>query len=449
MATNFRVVRRSRRTRAVHAPHALCHALALVVSLGLTLVAPRPAEAVPFGQRLTLRGELLLSHVVGEPQTRDFGFGFFGAARAGVSLVGPLSLQASGSIGLFPPVSPDARGLNVTATWTAGVRVEPRTVRPEGRLFIDANAGLWSTGQDVYRFGFDVGIGWEIAITRYISLGPVVRYAHIYQPDEDATGRARTDDDAADAHYVSFGLSMAIRPFPAPRARAGTLLAINPEDAPDTDYDGVPDYLDECPDVVEDHDGYRDDDGCPDLDDDGDNLPDSEDRCPRQAETPNNFEDEDGCPDTPPATRETVTVSDGRLRLRQRVYFAGDRATIPVYSMAPLRAVARYLLDHPEVRRVRVEGNADDRGTRRHGFDLSLRRALAVVNFLVEQGVERERLEAVGLGDLRPLEAPHDEVTRARNRRIDFSIVGAAPPPPAGAWTPAEHPLSDLPGTTR
>ncbi len=410
---------------------------------GAFVAAPRRADAVPFAQRLTLRGELFLSHVVGEPQTRVFGFGIFGAARLGLAITGPFSLQASGSIGIFPPVS-SAEGLplNVTATYTAGVRIEPRTVRPEGRLFVDANAGVSATGQDTYRFGFDVGVGWEIALSRYLSLGPVVRYWHIVQPDD--AENVLTEDGKADAHYISFGISLAIRPSPPPRTRAGTLLAINPDNAPDSDYDGVADFADECPDVVEDHDGYRDEDGCPDLDDDGDNFPDSEDRCPRQAETPNGYEDEDGCPDASPATRDVITIVEGQLRLRQRVYFAGDRATVPAYSVAPLRAVAQYLIEHPEVRRLRVEGNADDRGTRRHGFELSLRRAVAVVAFLADQGVERDRLEAVGLGDLRPLEAPHDEVTRAHNRRVEFYVVGSAPPPPAGAWTVADHPLGDL-----
>ena len=293
MATKFRGAQTPRVCGSPGAPpRSISRALAAFVALAALTVAPRPVQAVPFAQRLTLRGELMLSHVVGAPNSRIFGFGFFGAARLGLAITGPLSLQVSGSTGIFPPTSaPDAPGLNVTATWTAGVRIEPRTVRPEGRLFVDVNAGVANTGADVYRFGFDVGVGWELALTRYVSLGPVVRYWHIYQSDDDANGVARSADAAADAHYVSFGLSLALRPFPPPRTRAGTLLAINPDNAPDADYDGVPDFADGCPDVVEDHDGYEDEDGCPDLDDDGDNSPDSEDRCPREAETPNGFED--------------------------------------------------------------------------------------------------------------------------------------------------------------
>lgn len=416
--------------------------------LGAACLAPSTAAAIPFAQRISLRGELMLSHVVGEPQTDLFGFGVFGAARFGLALAGPFSLQLSGAIGVFPGVGESPIGTSVTATYTGGVRFEPRTVRPEGRLFIEANAGVAATGADFYRFAFDVGVGWELQVTRYLYLGPVIRYWHIYQPDECPSPRpCNLDADRfADAHYVSLGLSMHIRPSPPPRTRAGTLLAINAADAPDGDHDGVPDVVDDCPEVVEDHDGWRDEDGCPDLDDDEDNFPDSEDRCPRQSETPNGFEDEDGCPDALPDTAETVTRAEGHIRTRQRVYFPVSRAQIQPYVMGSLRAVARYLIDHPEVRRVRVEGHADDRGTRRAGFELSLRRALAVVNFLTEQGVARARLDPVGLGDLAPLEPPHDEVTRARNRRIEFAIEGEAAPLPEGHWTLTAHPLSDLPG---
>jgi outer membrane protein OmpA-like peptidoglycan-associated protein len=416
--------------------------LLLGALLGAACLTPSTAAAIPFAQRLSLRGEAMLSHVAGEPNSRYFGFGFFGSGRLGLTLVGPLSLQVAASVGVFPPAGPLALGTSVTATYTGGLRFEPRTVRPEGRLFIEANAGVAATGADFYRFAFDVGVGWELQVSRYLYLGPVFRYWHIYQPDE----LARTPDGQADAHYFSLGLSMHIRPSPPPRTRAGTLLAINAADAPDGDHDGVPDVVDDCPEVVEDHDGWRDDDGCPDLDDDEDNFPDSEDRCPRQSETPNSFEDEDGCPDTLPATLETVTRAEGQLRTLQRVYFPVSRAQIQPYVMNSLIAVARYLIEHPEVRRVRVEGHADDRGTRRAGFELSLRRAVAVVNFLTEQGVERGRLVPIGVGDLAPLEPPHDEVTRARNRRIEFAIEGEARPLPEGHWTLAAHPLSDLPG---
>ena len=65
----------------------------------------------------------------------------------------------------------------------------------------------------------------------------------------------------------------------------------------DKDGDGVPDDVDQCPELKEDIDGYQDDDGCPDWDNDGDGVPDEEDRCPLEKEDEDGFQDEDGCPD--------------------------------------------------------------------------------------------------------------------------------------------------------
>lgn len=65
----------------------------------------------------------------------------------------------------------------------------------------------------------------------------------------------------------------------------------------DPDGDKIFDEKDSCPDRPEDFDGFKDDDGCPDLDDDNDGIPDKEDKCPRISEDADGFQDLDGCPD--------------------------------------------------------------------------------------------------------------------------------------------------------
>lgn len=389
--------------------------------------APRDALAIPFARRISLRAEAQLGLVLGEPQSTAYSVGAMVRGSVGLQLFGPLSFQVSVMEGIFP-----SRVLqtSLNTNWLGGLRFEPRTVRPEGRIFFDVNAGLAVTGFD-RRFGFDVGVGWEFALTRYVYLGPVVRYSHIYQPN-NLPG-------PDDAHYISFGLSFMVRPSPPPRLRRGTFVAIDPANLPDRDYDGVPDEIDQCPSVAEDHDGFEDEDGCPDRDDDNDGLPDSEDRCPRAAETVNDFEDEDGCPDQAPPGRERVEVDGQHLVTRQRVYFNVGQTRVQPLFFPTLIAVAEYLQAHPEVRSVRIDTHADDRGTRREGFSLSLRRAQSIRDFLVQRGVNPSRLSLAGYGDLAPLDRAHDEVTRARNRRVEFVITdgpaGRAPPPPAGVWT--------------
>ncbi len=65
----------------------------------------------------------------------------------------------------------------------------------------------------------------------------------------------------------------------------------------DRDRDGIPNDRDACPDQAEDRDGFRDDDGCPDVDNDEDGIADASDGCPDEAEDRDGYADEDGCPD--------------------------------------------------------------------------------------------------------------------------------------------------------
>ncbi|HKO49274.1 MAG TPA: thrombospondin type 3 repeat-containing protein [Polyangiaceae bacterium] len=65
----------------------------------------------------------------------------------------------------------------------------------------------------------------------------------------------------------------------------------------DRDTDGVPDEVDQCPELAEDKDGFEDSDGCPDFDNDDDGVPDDSDRCPAEKEDSDEFEDDDGCLD--------------------------------------------------------------------------------------------------------------------------------------------------------
>lgn len=68
----------------------------------------------------------------------------------------------------------------------------------------------------------------------------------------------------------------------------------------DSDGDGVPDYLDRCPDLK----GSKDNNGCPFVDSDKDGIPDEKDKCPNQPETVNGYLDDDGCPDVAPPSVE-------------------------------------------------------------------------------------------------------------------------------------------------
>jgi len=78
----------------------------------------------------------------------------------------------------------------------------------------------------------------------------------------------------------------------------------------DRDHDGLKDDIDQCPDDPEDHDGFQDEDGCPDPDNDRDGILDIDDACPLVPEDHDGDEDEDGCPEGAIGDRDGDGIAD-------------------------------------------------------------------------------------------------------------------------------------------
>lgn len=190
---------------------------------------------------------------------------------------------------------------------------------------------------------------------------------------------------------------------------------------PDNDGDGILDPQDQCPVVAEDRDGIRDEDGCPETDADGDGMLDEVDRCPLDAESRNGVDDEDGCPD-----HVRVDLSQGRIAIMEPVFFAVGSDRILSQSFEMLDEIAGLLQHREELGRIAIEGHTDDRGRDDRNLELSQRRAEAVRRYLVQRGVPEARLEAHGYGETRPLAGNRSARDRARNRRVEFNILGTA-----------------------
>jgi len=210
----------------------------------------------------------------------------------------------------------------------------------------------------------------------------------------------------------------------------------------DRDGDGIEDHEDRCPDVPEDRDGFEDADGCPDPDNDRDGLADEVDQCPDEP-GPKEY---DGCPDTDgdeipdqqdecpeeygpasadgcPAGDPLARYGDGRIEIRGAVNFDTGKATLKRESFPVLDEVAALLRSHREVKRLRIEGHTDSVGSDRLNLDLSRRRAAAVVQYLIGKGIERTRLESAGYGEERPIADNATALGRAKNRRVEFTIL--------------------------
>jgi outer membrane protein OmpA-like peptidoglycan-associated protein len=122
--------------------------------------------------------------------------------------------------------------------------------------------------------------------------------------------------------------------------------------------------------------------------------------------------------------KQLVWLEGTKILGLQPVYFRNDKAVIERASFTLLGEVSKVLLKHPELARVRVEGHTDGNGNRAHNVDLSQRRAEAVMEFLVRQGVPAARLEARGFGPDRPIADNKTPKGRAANRRVVFVIAG-------------------------
>ncbi len=179
----------------------------------------------------------------------------------------------------------------------------------------------------------------------------------------------------------------------------------------DPDHDGIPNAKDQCPLDA----GPAELDGCPDAD--GDTIPDREDRCPKEPGPAQN----DGCPVK--EAEPLVEIETERLSLKDAIHFDTGRDTIKRESFKVLDEIARILLAHPELKKVRVEGHTDNVGGGAYNKDLSERRAKSVVRYLSGKGLG-DRLVPAGYGFERPIASNQTAGGRAKNRRVEFTILG-------------------------
>jgi len=190
---------------------------------------------------------------------------------------------------------------------------------------------------------------------------------------------------------------------------------------PDNDKDGILDVSDRCPNEAESNNGYQDEDGCPDsepiLDTDGDGYNDDVDRCPYDAEDFDGEEDEDGCPD------KRVVIENNFIKIKEKIYFEFGKSAIQSRSFSLLDEIAETIAANPQLKKVRVEGHTDSKGSEMANLKLSQARANSVMKAIAARGVERDRLDAAGFGEIRPIETNDTDEGRAANRRVEFIIV--------------------------
>jgi outer membrane protein OmpA-like peptidoglycan-associated protein len=188
----------------------------------------------------------------------------------------------------------------------------------------------------------------------------------------------------------------------------------------DSDGDRLTDDVDRCPYDAEDYDTWEDQDGCPEPDNDFDGILDLLDECPLEKETHNGIDDEDGCPDEAP-TR--VIIEKARIKITDKIFFETGSSEIKLISYELLNEIAEVLIANSYLRKIRIEGHTDNVGDDMYNLKLSQSRAEAVVTFLIEAGVETQRLDPAGFGEARPISSNDADQGRSENRRVEFLIV--------------------------
>lgn len=108
-----------------------------------------------------------------------------------------------------------------------------------------------------------------------------------------------------------------------------------------------------------------------------------------------------------------------------RILFEVDQSTLNATAQATLTQQAQWMTTNTSYSAI-IEGHADEQGTREYNVALGARRASAVQNYLIEQGVAPNRLKTVSYGKERPLAICSDESCYAQNRRAVTVLTTAA-----------------------
>ena len=140
-------------------------------------------------------------------------------------------------------------------------------------------------------------------------------------------------------------------------------------------------------------------------------------------------------PDAPPSgpgpvgQQSTAPIpgssQDFVVNVGDRVYFDTDQHDVRSDAQPILEAQANWLRQYGTVR-VRIEGNADERGTREYNLALGARRANSVRDFLVNRGVSADRISTISFGKEQPIDTGSGEESWQKNRNARTAIVSGA-----------------------
>lgn len=178
----------------------------------------------------------------------------------------------------------------------------------------------------------------------------------------------------------------------------------------DSDKDGVPDYKDRCPLIK----GMPENEGCPEEGDlDGDGITDSQDLCPDVKGTIEN----NGCPDKSFDKSVYLKIE----ALAQKISFERTKNTLTNETMDILDEIIKIMEDYPATK-YQIAAHTDNKHNEKYSLFLSKRRANAILKYLVDGGINEDRLTSEGYGDTQPKYSNSGDLSTSElNNRIEFN----------------------------
>ena len=117
-----------------------------------------------------------------------------------------------------------------------------------------------------------------------------------------------------------------------------------------------------------------------------------------------------------------VTPAEGAMSISERtVYFAFDDHSLNAQAQANIDEVSNYMKSNSGVR-VKLEGHCDERGSTEYNLALGQRRAQSVKDYLVQLGIDENRLPAISYGEEKPAVEGSNEAAWSQNRRVEFVL---------------------------
>jgi outer membrane protein OmpA-like peptidoglycan-associated protein len=345
---------------------------------------------------LDVKVEPGLALSLGAPQKDRFALGGAGTVKGLAGLEGGWVNLTAGLTFLALPAQSGFGSTSAGTAWapSLGLRLQlpresdrMRLQRPHERESL-GGAKPWVDGDLMYvrtggldRVGFAaaVGLAFPLGESRQYQLGPFVRYFQILQG-------SRPGFDTRDANTIIFGLSLETgtrtggAEYVASADKGATVAAVEaPAAKPDRDGDGVADDVDACPDKA----GPASNHGCP--------------------------------------IYEKVVVKPDKLELKEKIQFAWNAALIEPASYATLDDVVKALQDNKGFR-VSIQGHTSSEGADDHNQSLSEQRAHAVLEYVANKGISRDRLLSSGFSSSQPVQSNSTESGREANRRVEFVV---------------------------